>query len=140
MITIMSGIPLLLSRRASQEVFGDEISVPEMRPITSDDLRHEKPSTFRPSLDTPKNLPPTSHQQHLYPGVRSMILNPVKMSTIEVTQMALLPVATDVNAANARFRNKVQGHYYSKSPTVAASRSSLAVSLPIVSVASADNR
>ena len=136
----MSASTTVLSRKTSQEtMFADDISVPELRPITSDDLKHEKPATFRPSLDTPKRIP-TIHP-HVHPGVRTMILNPVKMSSIEITQIAQLPVATDVNAANAKFRNKVQGHYYTKTPYPSvSSRLSLAVSLPVVPYASADNR
>ena len=135
--TVMSGNSLLSNRRkASQEILGDDISVPEIRPITSDDLKHEKPSTYRHALDTPKRMPPTHH--HVHPSVRTMILNPVKMSSIEIAQMIQLPVAIDVNAANAKFRNKLQGHQYNKTPSN--TRLSLAVSLPMVAVASADNR
>ena len=112
--TVMSGNSLLSNRRkASQEILGDDISVPEIRPITSDDLKHEKPSTYRHALDTPKRIPPTHH--HVHPSVRTMILNPVKMSSIEL-----------------------QGHQYNKTPSN--TRLSLAVSLPMVAVASADNR
>lgn len=131
----------ILSRKASQETFADDLSIPELRPITSEDLKHEKPMTFRPPLDAPKiHKRIMQTHPHVHPGVRTMILNPVKMSSIEIAQMIQLPVATDVNAANAKFRNKVHGHYYTKTPSPSSSRLSLAVSLPMVAMASADNR
>ena len=131
----------ILSRKASQETFADDLSIPELRPITSEDLQHEKPTTFRPPLDAPKihkRIPQT--HPHVHPGVRTMILNPVKMSSIEIAQLIQLPVATDINATNAKFRNKIHGHYYTKTPNSPSTRLSLAVSLPMVAMASADNR
>ena len=131
--------PSLIRRGSSHETFGDDLSLPDFRPITSDDLKHEKPASFRQPLDVPRRLPVPHH--HVHPSVRTLIMNPVKMSSIEITQIAQLPVATDINAANAKFRNKIQGHFYTKTPTpTTGSRLSLAVSLPTVAMASADNR